>query len=151
MIRALAQYEKLAHLCVATEGQIHAALFGPRPLAEVLIARDRGSFAEAAGFALFCHTFSTFLGRPTLWLEDLFVRPGQRGRGVGRALLGALAALAGERGCGRFEWSVLDWNAPAIRFYEALGARVLEDWKICRVTGDALARMAAAGHSSEHD
>ena len=142
LIRALAEYERLAHLCVATEAQLADALFGPRPAAEVQIARLDGDTGPAAGFALFCHTFSTFLGRRTLWLEDLYVRPEHRGRGIGRALLQRLAAIARERACGRFEWAVLDWNAPSIRFYEGLGARLLDDWTICRVTGDALERLA---------
>jgi GNAT superfamily N-acetyltransferase len=143
LIRALAQYERLGHLCVATEADVAAALFGARPLAEVLIARNPQENGEDVGFALFFHTWSTFLGRPSLWLEDLFVRPEYRRAGIGRALLMRLAALAVERGCGRFEWSVLDWNASAIRFYEGLGASVLPDWRICRVTGQALARLAA--------
>jgi GNAT superfamily N-acetyltransferase len=144
LIRALAQYERLGHVCVASEADVAAALFGARPLAEVLIARNRAEMAEPAGFALFFHTWSTFLGRPSLWLEDLFVRPEHRRAGIGRALLARLAAIAVERGCGRFEWTVLDWNAPAIRFYEGLGAAVLPDWRICRVTGEALARLAAS-------
>ena len=141
LIRALAEFEQLAHLCVSTEADVAAALFGPRPLAEALIARKTVDPVPAAGFALFFHNWSTFLGRPGLWLEDLFVRPGHRGAGVGRALLARLAALARERGCGRFEWAVLDWNAPAIRFYEGLGATMLPDWRICRVTGEALERL----------
>ena len=142
MIRALAEFEKLSHLCVATEADLDAALFGPKPAAEVLIARETQKPDSAAGFALFFHTFSTFLGRRTLWLEDLFVRAEYRGTGLGRALLVELARLAHERGCGRFEWAVLDWNATAIRFYEGLGAAVLPDWRIARVTGDALAQLA---------
>jgi len=144
LILALAEYERLSHLCVATSEQIADALFGPRPAAEVQIARIDGDSGPAVGFALFCHTFSTFLGRRTLWLEDLYVRPEHRGRGVGRALLQRLASIARERGCGRFEWAVLDWNAPSIRFYEGLGARLMDDWTICRVTGDALERLAGA-------
>jgi GNAT superfamily N-acetyltransferase len=141
MIRALAEYERLAHLCVGTEDELRAALFGPRPAAEVLIARagDR-----AVGFALFFHTFSTFLARRGLWLEDLFVVPEHRGAGVGRALLEAVAALAVARGCGRFEWAVLDWNTPAIRFYESLGATLMPDWRIARVTGAALDALGRA-------
>jgi GNAT superfamily N-acetyltransferase len=140
MIRALAEYERLAHLCVATEADLAAALFGARPAAEVLIAtRD----AEAAAFALFFHNFSTFLGRPGLWLEDLYVRPEHRRRGCAQELLRALAAIARKRGCGRFEWAVLDWNAPAIDFYRALGATVLPDWRIVRVTGPALDALAS--------
>ena len=140
MIAALAEYEKLAHLCVATEAHLADALFGPRPSAEVLIAsKDR----TPAAFALFFHNFSTFVGRPGLWLEDLFVLPAFRRRGCAQALLRALAGIAVERGCGRFEWAVLDWNADAIRFYEALGGTVLPDWRIVRVTGPALAAMAS--------
>lgn len=142
LIVALAQYERLTHLCVSTEEEIAAALFGPRPAAEVLIARIEPRPSPAAGFALFFHTFSTFAGRRSLWLEDLFVRPEHRGLGIGRALLARLAAIARERGCARFEWAVLDWNAPALRFYESLGARVLPDWRICRITGDALEQLA---------
>ena len=142
LIGALAEYEKLSHLFVASEAAIAEALFGPRPAAEVLIAwADR----EAAGFALFFHNFSTFLGRRGLWLEDLFVRPAHRRRGCAQALLRALAALAVERGCGRFEWAVLDWNEPAIRFYESLGATVLPEWRIVRVVGPALDDLAGRG------
>ena len=135
MIGALAEYERLTHLHVATEADVADALFGPRPAAEVLLCdKDEQSVA----FALFFHNFSTFLGRRGLWLEDLFVLPAHRGEGIGRALLRALAAIAVERGCGRFEWAVLDRNAPAIAFYEALGATVLPDWRIARVVGPAL-------------
>jgi GNAT superfamily N-acetyltransferase len=139
MIRSLAEFERLTHLCVAGEKDLEEALFGARPAAEVLIARLEG---RPAGFALFFHTFSTFLGRRGLWLEDLFIDPAFRGRGIGKALLRRVAALAQERGCGRFEWSVLDWNAGAIRFYESLGATVLPDWRIARVVGPALDRLA---------
>jgi ribosomal protein S18 acetylase RimI-like enzyme len=140
LIRSLAEYERLSHICVATDADIRAALFGDRPSAEVVMA---WSGAMVAGFALFFHNFSTFLGRPGLYLEDLYIRPEFRGRGHGRALLLHLARLAVERRCGRFEWSVLDWNAPAIGFYESLGASVLPEWRICRVTGQALEQMAA--------
>ncbi len=135
MVRALAQYERLEHLCVASEADLAAALFGPRPFAEVMLA-EKGE--EIAGFALFFHNFSTFLGRPGLWLEDLFVVPAHRRQGCGKALLRALAHLARARGCGRFEWAVLDWNEPAIAFYRSLGAAVLPDWRIVRVVGPAL-------------
>jgi len=138
LIRCLADYERLAHVCVSTQDDLQAALFGERPAAEALIARETGKTSPAAGFALFFHTFSTFLGRRSLWLEDLFVRPEARGGGLGRALLQELAAIACDRGCGRFEWSVLDWNTPAIGFYEAQGATILPDWRIARVTGPAL-------------
>jgi GNAT superfamily N-acetyltransferase len=140
LIRDLAEFERLAHLCRATEGDLRAALFEVPPAAEVLIASCDG---EVAGFALFFHNFSTFVGRRGLWLEDLYVRPAFRRRGCAQALLRRLAGIAGERGCGRFEWAVLDWNAEAIRFYEALGGTVLPDWRIVRVTGPALAAMAS--------
>lgn len=139
LIRELAEYERLGHLCIASRADLEAALFAARPAAEVLIGRVND---QVAGFALFFHNFSTFLGRRGLWLEDLFVRPPFRRIGLGRALLLELAAIARARGCGRFEWAVLDWNAPAIRFYESMGATVLPDWRITRVTGDALARLA---------
>jgi GNAT superfamily N-acetyltransferase len=140
MIEALADYEKLRHLCIATEGSLHAALFGPHPAAEVILGWEGQT---PAAFALFFHNFSTFLGRRGLYLEDLFVRPQFRGRGYGRALLVHLARIAVDRGCGRFEWAVLDWNAAAIGFYESLGATVLPDWRITRVTGAALESLAA--------
>jgi len=142
MIRALADYEKLADLCVATEDDLARALFGPRAAAEVLVAWGNG---EAAAFALFFPNFSTFLGRPGLWLEDLFVRPEYRRQGCASALLRALAVIAQQRDCGRFEWAVLDWNEPAIRFYEELGATVLPDWRIVRVVGTSLANLASGG------
>ena len=144
MIGALADYEKLRHLVVATEPDIEAALFGPAPRAEVLLAWQGD---EAAAFALFFHNFSTFLGRHGLWLEDLFVRPEFRRRGCAQALLRSLAEIAQERGCGRFEWAVLDWNASAIDFYRSLGASILPDWRIVRVVGPSLAALAkgAAG------
>ena len=140
MIEALAEYENLRHLCVATEASLHAALFGPRPAAEVLIGWEGPA---PVAFALFFHNFSTFLGRKGLYLEDLFVQPSYRGRGYGRALLTQLARIAVVRDCGRFEWAVLDWNAAAIGFYESLGATLLPDWRISRVTGPALQRLAA--------
>jgi GNAT superfamily N-acetyltransferase len=141
MIRALAEYERLSHLCVAAEADLEAALFGPRPAAEVLIAQKDD---EAAGFALFFHNFSTFVGRRGLWLEDLFVQPAYRGQGCGKALLRALAAIAVERNGGRFEWAVLDWNTKAIGFYRTLGAAVLPDWRIARVAGPALSALATS-------
>jgi GNAT superfamily N-acetyltransferase len=140
LIRELAEYEKLAHQVVATEDSIRTALFGPKPAAECLIAELSG---RPVGFALFFHNFSTFLGRAGLYLEDLYVQPECRGKGVGRKLLARLAQLALQRGCGRFEWAVLDWNAPAIRFYQSLGAVMLEDWKINRLAGAALEKLAA--------
>jgi GNAT superfamily N-acetyltransferase len=143
MIRELAVFEKLEHLMVATPESIAAHLFGPRPAAEVVLAEvEAPEGLLTAGFALFFHNFSTFLGRPGLYLEDLYVRPQHRGRGIGKALLQHLGALAVERGCGRFEWSVLDWNVDAIGFYERMGATLLADWRICRVTGPALAAFA---------
>ena len=140
LIGALADYEQLTHLLRAQRLGRGAQLFGPRPAAEAMVAEVDGA---VVGFALWFTSFSTFLCRPGVWLEDLFVLPEHRGCGLGKAMLRRLAALAVERGCGRFEWSVLDWNAPAIRFYEAMGAAVLPDWRICRVTGDALQRLAA--------
>ena len=138
-IRDLAQYERLPHEVVATEGQLRDTLFGEAPAAEVLIASVGG---EPVGFALYFHSYSTFLARRGLYLEDLFVRPAARGQGVGRALLGELARIAVARGCGRLEWSVLDWNESAIRFYESLGAERLAQWQICRVSGAALEKVA---------
>lgn len=139
-IRNLAKYEKLEDRVVATEDDLRRWLFGPSPVAEVLLAFEGG---DAAGFALFFPNFSTFLGRPGIYLEDLFVRESSRGRGIGRQLLTRLARLATERGWGRVEWAVLDWNAPAIRFYESLGATVMPDWRVCRLTGEALARLGS--------
>lgn len=138
LILELAEYERLTHLCTGSTAELADALFGPRPAAEVLLAEVDGA---VAGFALFFHNFSTFLARRGLWLEDLYVRPAFRGHGVGSRLLRAVAAIALDRRCGRFEWSVLDWNAPAIGFYERLGATVMPDWRIARVTGDALDRL----------
>jgi len=140
MIRELAEYERLADEVVADEAGLHRSLFGERPHAEVLIAEVNG---EPVGFALFFHNFSTFLGRPGIYLEDLFVRPSARDRGIGAALLARLARLAVERGCGRLEWSVLDWNEPAIGFYRKLGAVAMEEWTAFRLTGDALESLAA--------
>ena len=145
LIRGLADFERLRHLCVVTEQDLALALFGPRPCAEVLLAR---SGSEIVGFALFFHNFSTFLGRPGVWLEDLFVVPEHRRRGCGKALLRALARLAVERGCGRFEWAVLDWNAAAIDFYTSLGATLLPDWRIVRAAGAALVAIAAEAPGS---
>ena len=141
LIGALATYEKLSHLMVATAVDLEDALFGARPAAEALVVREDDEKRSAIGFALYFTNFSTFLGRRGLWLEDLFVLPEHRGRGIGRRLLEALAAIARERGYGRFEWAVLDWNAPAIGFYERMGATILTDWQIARVTGSALANF----------
>jgi GNAT superfamily N-acetyltransferase len=140
LIRALSDYEKLSDQVVINEAQLHEHLFGPRPYAEVLLAEEA---SRVVGYALFFHTYSTFLGRPSLYLEDLFVLPEHRRQGHGKGLLARLAQLAVERGCGRFEWMVLDWNTPAIQFYESLGAVVAPEWKLCRMTGDALRRFAA--------
>lgn len=136
-IRGLAEYEKLLHEVEATEEQLRATLFpaGGRPAAECVIALAEGA---PAGFALFFTTYSTFLAKPGLYLEDLFVRPELRARGIGKALMLHLAKLANDRGYGRFEWTVLDWNQRAIAFYEALGARRMREWQICRLTGAAL-------------
>ena len=142
LIRELAAYEKLAHEVVATEDGLAKTLFGREPGAFVLIAEVDGA---PAGFALYFFNYSTFLGRPGIFLEDLFVRPEARGRGVGRALLSRLAAIAAARGCGRLQWSVLDWNESAIGFYRKLGATAMDDWTVFRLTGDALARLADEG------
>lgn len=139
MIRALAEYERLAGDVVATEATLRETMFGPERRVEVVLAYDG---AVAAGFAIWFHNYSTFLGQPGLYLEDLFVLPQYRGRGIGRALLGYLARVAVERGCGRLEWAVLDWNASAIGFYRRLGARPMDDWTLYRLTGDALLRLA---------
>jgi len=140
LIRELAEYEKLADQVSATEADLKTALFGARTHAECVIAELGG---KPAGFALFFHNFSTFLAKPGIYLEDLYVKPELRGKGVGRALLAHLASLALRRGCGRFEWAVLDWNEPAIGFYKSLGAKMMEDWKINRLTGKALEKLAA--------
>ena len=141
-IRELGEYEKLSHEVVADEAGLAAQLFGERPRAEVLIAEVDGT---AAGFALFFHNFSTFVGKPGLYLEDLFVRPAFRGQGLGKRLMVRLARIAVERDCGRFEWSVLDWNTPAIDFYRSLGATGMDEWTVQRVSGDALRALAALG------
>ena len=139
LIRELAAFEKLEHLVVVTPESLLPQLFGPRPNAEAMVGEVGGA---VVAFALYFTNFSTFLGLPGLYLEDLYVQPAHRGTGLGKALLRALAALAVARGCGRFEWSVLDWNANAIRFYESMGATVMPDWRICRVTGPALTALA---------
>ncbi|HYD85028.1 MAG TPA: GNAT family N-acetyltransferase [Opitutus sp.] len=153
-IRALADYEKLTHEVEATEEKLHATLFGERPAAECILAfadtvetantRDAATAAAPipAGFAIFFTNYSTFLAKPGLYLEDLFVKPEFRGRGIGKALILHLARLANTRGCGRMEWTVLDWNAPAIAFYESLGAERKLAWQICRLTGPALEKFA---------
>ena len=139
LIRGLARYEKLEDQVEMTEELLATALFGERPYAEVVLAEDGG---RPVGFALFFHNFSTFLGRPGIYLEDLFVLPEHRGSGIGRMLLAHLAQLAVERGCGRLEWAVLDWNRDAIGFYERLGARPNSEWTVYRLTGEALATLA---------
>ena len=139
MIRALAEYEKLTHLCVATEARLEETLFGSRPYAETIIAEWDGA---PVGFALYFHNYSTFLAQPGIYLEDLFVQPEFRGKGIGKALLIRLAQIADERACGRMEWSVLDWNEPSITFYKKLGANPLDDWTIFRVTGPGLGKLA---------
>jgi GNAT superfamily N-acetyltransferase len=146
LIRALAEYEKLADMAVGTETRLHESLFGARPAAEAMIA-ERGG--RAVGFALYFTTFSTFLCRPGLYLEDLFVEPEHRGAGIGKALLARLAALAMERDCGRLEWRVLDWNEPSIRFYESLGAKLMPEWQLVRMTAEGFGRLAAAKSKSD--
>jgi GNAT superfamily N-acetyltransferase len=140
LIRGLAEYEKLATQVVGTAQDLQRELFSERPVIEAVIAWDDES---ALGFALYFHNYSTFLARRGLYLEDLFVVPEARGRGIGKALIRHCARIAVERRCGRFEWAVLDWNRPAIEFYQSIGATMLPDWRICRITGKALARFAA--------
>ncbi len=139
LIRALAVYEKLEHLVVASEALMEQGLFGEGRRAEAIVCMAGGN---PVGMAVFSHNFSTFLGRKGLYLEDLFVEPAHRGRGYGKAMLVALARIARERQCGRFEWMVLDWNEPSIRFYESLGAVRMEEWRLFRVTGEALEKLA---------
>lgn len=141
LIRELADFEQLTHLMQATPERLVQHLFGPRPMAEAVVVA--GPDHTVVAFALFFHNYSTFLARPGLYLEDLYVQPAHRSVGIGKALLQHLARLAVERGCGRFEWSVLDWNANAIAFYERMGATVMPDWRICRVTGERLSALAA--------
>ena len=140
LIRELAIYEKLEHLATATPARLEVELFGDRPTCECLIGEQDG---QPVGFALFFHNFSTFLCRKGLYLEDLFVLPSARGTGLGKLLLQRLAQIAVERDCGRFEWSVLDWNVDAQAFYQRMGATMLPDWRICRVTGDALRALGS--------
>ena len=145
LIRDLADYEKLLHEVRFDEAVLGQKLFGPRPYAEVVIGEIDGA---AQGFALFFHNFSTFEGKPGIYLEDLFVRPDARGTGLGKALLSHLAMLAVERDCARLEWSVLDWNSPAIGFYQKLGARLMDEWTVMRVDGTALQQLGAAARGS---
>jgi GNAT superfamily N-acetyltransferase len=144
-IRELAEYERLSHAVVATEDDIRNSLFGPRPYAECVFACID---SEPVGFALFFHNYSTFLGRPGIYLEDLYVRPDTRGKGVGRRLLVYLAQTAVERGCGRLDWAVLNWNEPAIKFYRSLDARAVDEWTTFRLSGEALERLAEEDGSS---
>jgi GNAT superfamily N-acetyltransferase len=139
MIVELAVFEKLEHMVVATEALLHEGLFGAKPSCEAIIGEENG---EVVTFALFFHNFSTFLTKKGLYLEDLYVREVHRGKGYGTAMLKKLAQIAVERSCGRFEWSVLDWNEPAINLYKAMGAAILPDWRICRVTGESLTALA---------
>lgn len=139
LVRELAEYEREPDAVTATEPMLEEALFGAKPYAEAVIAEVEGT---AVGFALYFFSFSTWTGRPSLYLEDLFVRPESRGHGSGKALLRHLAGIALDRGCGRFEWSVLDWNTPAIDFYRAMGAQPMDEWTVQRVTGEALVRLA---------
>jgi GNAT superfamily N-acetyltransferase len=139
LIRDLATYERAPHEVTATEEQLVDVLFGEKPAAEVLLAFEGES---AVGFAVYFYNFSTWLGRPGLYLEDLFVKPEKRGKGYGRALLVELAKIALERGCGRMEWAVLDWNEPAIKFYRSLGAQPMDEWTVFRLTRDGIARLA---------
>jgi GNAT superfamily N-acetyltransferase len=142
LIRALADYERLAHAVVLNEADLATHLFGPRTYAEVLLVEEEG---EVVGFALFFTNYSTFLGKPGIYLEDIFVRPENRGQGHGKALFTALAQLAVERDYGRIEWSVLDWNAPSIAFYRSLGAVAKEEWTTYRLNGEAMAKLASSG------
>lgn len=142
MIQGLAEYEMLAHLVVATEEKLRQTLFGPRPSAEVLLAWTN---TRCAGIALFFSSYSTFLAQPGIYLEDLYVKPELRGQGIGTALLACLAGLALERGCGRLEWEVLDWNSPSIAFYKSLGAQEMNEWTRYRMTGDSLTTLAGRG------
>ncbi len=144
LIRELADYERAPNNAVATEAQLIEVFFGEKPSAQVLLAREG---EEPVGFAVYFHNFSTWLGRPGLYLEDLFVRPEQRGKGYGRALLVRLAQIAQERGCGRMEWAVLDWNEPAIQFYKKLGAKPMEDWTVFRLTSDGIGALAESKSS----
>ena len=144
-IRELAQYERLEHQVVATEESVRATLFGERRYAEVLIGEvPVGEGVDPFGFALFFHNYSTFLARPGIYLEDLYVRPELRGHGYGRALLARLASIAVERNCGRVEWAVLNWNEPAIRFYRSLGALPMDQWTVYRITGEALEKLVSS-------
>jgi GNAT superfamily N-acetyltransferase len=141
LIKALAEYEKLTHVVSGNPAELREHLFGATRYAEVLLAECNG---QAVGFALFFHNYSTFLTKPGIYLEDIFVLPDYRQQGIGKALLTQVAQIAVERNCGRLEWSVLDWNEPAIGFYRRMGAEVLDEWRICRVTGESLTLMGSA-------
>lgn len=143
LIKALAEYEKLSHAVTGSAQMLKEHLFGERPLAEAVVAEYK---SETVGFALFFHNYSTFLTKPGIYLEDLFVLPEYRGRGIGKKLITHLAQLAVERNCGRLEWSVLDWNSPAIAFYQGIGADILDEWRICRVMGDSLSTLASGSN-----
>ena len=140
LIRELAEYERLTHEAVVTESALRETLFGPRPCAEVLIAESAG---EVAGFALFFHNYSTFVGKPGLYIEDVFVRPQFRSRGLGTAFFRRMARIAVDRDCGRMEWAVLDWNEPALNFYRKIGAVPMSEWTVQRLVGDGLLRLAS--------
>jgi len=140
LIRALAEYEKLSHLVTGNEAMLAESLFGARPACEAVLAEEDG---VAVGFALFFFSYSTFLCKPSLYLEDLFVVPGRRGAGHGKKLLKHLARIASDRGCGRFEWSVLDWNEPSIKFYESIGGKIMKEWMLVRMTEDVFTAFAA--------
>ena len=142
LIRELAEYERAPEAVVTTEAGLREVLFGAKPAAEVLLALENG---EPVGFAVYFFNFSTWLGRPGLYLEDLFVRPAVRGKGYGRRLLERLAQIAKKRGCGRMEWAVLDWNDPAIQFYRKLGAQPMDEWTVFRLTEEGIAKLAASG------
>jgi GNAT superfamily N-acetyltransferase len=148
LIRDLAKYERLSHEVRFDEKQLGEYLFGTQRFAEVLLAEEAGN---VVGFALFFHNFSTFIGKPGIYLEDLYVQPEHRGKGHGKALLAVVARLAVERGCGRMEWSVLDWNQPAIAFYESLGAVPMNDWTVYRLTGEALRSAAGKSHADHSE
>jgi GNAT superfamily N-acetyltransferase len=139
MVRELAEFEKMTEMMVSTEEMLHEALFGAQPACECLVGIEDG---QPVAFALFYHNYSTFIGRKGLYLEDLYVKPAQRGLGYGRALLVAIAKIALQRGCGRFDWSVLNWNDNAIDFYSGLGAQMLPDWRTCRISGAELEHLA---------
>lgn len=145
LIKELAVYERLPHEVVATEEVLRETLFGKKPYAEVLLAHLDD---QPVGYALFFHSFSTFLGRPGMYLEDIYVRPGERGKGIGKALLARVAQLAMERKCGRLEWAVLNWNEPSIGFYKSLGARAMDEWTVYRLTEKPLAALAAAADTT---